>query len=849
MNDSEAHPSALAVPRTEEPAPAAARELEAAAPRRRGLHGLPPLLSIVAGTLSLVVPLGWCGLWAPYELEMADLSRRIAVTVHGASALAIEGASNVVPILADLGKGQLPFSSVALGFQIFGLSDWAGRLPIALWALLGLAATYLVVARFVDRIAALYAALVLATTPLYFLQARTMLGDGVTAGAVALAAVGLCFAVFRPELERRGRLAWAALALLALGAGFTSRGVLFGVACPALGVGLGWVVWRLSGARCADRTSDVLGAVSAALGAIALGVGFWVLTSGSPALYLELLGAKVDAATKLPTHDAVLHQLGFGLLPWSAIAPFAIAIALRHPAATTAEAALRICLVNVFLVAVLAHGVSAPFIGTLPFVGTFALAALVGIAFRDIELHSLTTRLLALATAALLIVFYADLREAPEQSLAAFGVKGAEFPESFADAAKLWMKFGVLGCLALMLLGFAEVPAVALSRVFTRDSDYVRWARRLASAWNGKLLWALGLLSVALGALPILIWLESRGVAVPVIGSLGAYRGLARLAFTVIPTLVVAPFAVWLARDLLGVLVSWLPMPRARLALAGFVAFGLASSLGYYPALASHLSPRNVFESFQARAKPGDALAVLGQAARVAPYYATGQVHTPKSARDGLDWLLASGEQRRWLVLAARDLGQLDQLYRERTNPPQNLPILDAQSSEVLLASNQLAPGEVNQNPLEAWVSSERPVPERPLSGVDLNGQLNCLGWGITDRAGNPVDEVRTGVAYDFKIYWEVTAPLSSNWQTFIHIDGHRRRFNGDHDTLQGKYPFRFWRKGDFITDVYVMELEPHFSGATYQVYFGLFSGDKRLAVRSGKHQDDRIMAGPLVVR
>lgn len=843
------HPSALAVPGPEAPAPVASREVEAAARPRRGIHWLPPIAAAVAGTLSLLVPLGWSGLWAPHELEIADLSRRIAVALHGASGLALDGGNNSVPILSELGKGQLPFSLVALGFQVFGLSDWAGRLPIALCALIGLGATYLLVARFIDRVAGVYAALVLATTPLYFIQARTMLGDGVTVGAVALATLGACSAIFRSDGGRRARLGWSALALVGLAAGFASRGLLFGVACPALGVGLGWAVWRLSGARCPDRTSDVIGALSTVLGAIALGVGCWVLMAGTPALYLELLGAKVDAASKLPTHDAVLQQLGFGLLPWSAIAPFAIAVTLRLSLAPTPEAALRICLVNVCVVAVLVHGASSPFIGALPFVGTFALAAIVGIAFRDIERLGLTTRLLALATAALLIVFYADLREAPEHSLAAFAVKGADFPESFASDAKAWMKYGALGCLALMLLGFSDLPAVAASQLFGKDSDYARWSQKLRTAWRGKLLLSVGVLSIVLGALPVLILLEGRGVRVPLVGSLGAYRGAARVAFSVIPLLLAAPFAVWLARDLVGVFLSWLPVPRGRLAFAGFVAFGLTSSLGYYPALAAHLSPRNVFESFQSRAKPGDALAVLGQAARVAPYYATGQVHTPKAAREGLDWLLASTEQRRWLVLAARDLGQLENLYRQRVNPPANLPILDAKSSEVLLATNRLGPGETNQNPLAAMLSATRPNPERPLTGVDLNGQLNCLGWGVTDRDGRPVDQVRAGVPYDFKIYWEVTAPITSNWQTFIHVDGHRRRFNGDHDTLQGKYPFRLWQKGDFITDVHVMELEPHFAGATYQVYFGLFSGDKRLAVRSGKHQDDRIMGGNLVVR
>jgi hypothetical protein len=303
-----------------------------------------------------------------------------------------------------------------------------------------------------------------------------------------------------------------------------------------------------------------------------------------------------------------------------------------------------------------------------------------------------------------------------------------------------------------------------------------------------------------------------------------------------------------LARDVLGAFLRWLPVPRARLGCAAFAGFALALSLGYYPALAAQLSPRDVFESFRHRAKPGEPLAVLGQAATVAPYYARAAVHTPKNAREGLDFLLAAGNERRWLVFGAKDLGTLNQLYRQRVAPPVNLPVVDAISSEVLLASNQLLPGETNANPLSLWISSQRPAPQHPLD-VDLNGQLRCLGWALTERDGTPVTEASTGQPYDFRIYYEVTAPVTGNWKTFIHIDANGRRFNGAHDTLQGKYPFRFWAKGDFVTDVHPVEFEPHFAGTTYQVYFGLFSGNKRMAVKHGKHTDNRIVGGPLFIR
>lgn len=844
MNDTEAHSPALGVSAG---VPAGRELTEQARPLsgKRRLALWPASLAALVSALSLLLPLGWSGLWAPHELEMADFSRRIAVALHGAEALLVVGAENAAPTLSELGKGQLPFSSVAIGFQLLGLSDWAGRLPLALWALAGLACTYWLVSLLADRVAAAYAALALATTPLYFLHARTMLGDGVTLAASAIATAGLGLCVFRA-----GRVAsWAAaglVALVGLLAGFGARGVLLGVAVPALGVGLAWLIWRLSGCPSPGRKNDVAGALSLAVGLLAVGVGVWVIQSGSPDLYLELLGAQLNEPRKLPTHDAVLHQLGFGLFPWSAIAPFAVAIAFGKASDGGPRSALRLCLLGVLTAGLGLHGLLAPYVGVLPFVGTFAIAALIGVGFRDADEPELRTRLLALSAAALLIILAHDLRTDPGQSLRAYALLDASFPESFTADARSWLKLGTAACLLLLLLTLGDFRANEAAPRAGEESR--RWLEWLRTARRGRLRWALGALGLVLGVLAIGARLVGRGVAVPGALWLDQRATLFTAAFALVPLVVFGPALAFLARDGLARLWVKLPWPRARVALLGIAAFGLALSLGYYPALAAHLSPRDVFESFRERAKPGEPLAVLGQAARVAPYYARAEVHTPGTARAGLDFLLEEADERRWLVFGAKDLAPLNQLYRQRTTPPANLPILDAMSSEVLLASSRLAPGEANDNPLAAWITSERPAPAYPLD-VDLNGQLRCLGWALTDRSGKPVEEPRTGERLQFQIFYEVLAPVSGSWKTFIHIDGHGRRFNGDHDTLEGKYPFRYWQQGDFIIDVYAFELEPHFAGATYDVYFGLFSGDERMRVKHGKHHENRVAGGKLTVR
>lgn len=848
MNDTEAHSPALGVataPSTDGEAVAA----RAAGERRsRWLSVGPTSVAALIALLSILLPVGWSGLWAPHELEVADFSRRIGVALHGADALSVPGGNNSVPTLTELGKGQLPFSSIALGFQLFGLADWAGRLPLALWALAGIAATFALVSRLYDRVAAAYAAAALATVPLYFLHARTMLGDGVTLAAAALATSGLGLSVFRVESRIVARIGWGLLGLVGLLAGFGARGVLIGVSVPALGVGLAWLLWRLSGRALPARTNEVAGAASLGIGLVALSVGVWVLLGRSPDLYLELLGASSRQPATLPTHDAVLHQLGFGLFPWSAFAPFAVAVALAPDGAEGERpSALRACLLSVVVVALALHGISAPYVGVLPFAGTFALAALVGVAFRDAENPARRTRLLALSAAAIFIVLLTDLRAMPEQSLRAFALTDASFPESFIRPARGWIKYGTLACVALMLLALGDLPSDR-ERLGRPGSDSRRWLDGLRAAWGGRLRWLLGVLTLSSGALALGARLAQRGVVMPSSRWLEARVDLLSGVFLAVPALVFGPPLALLLRDALGAFLRWLPMPRARLGWLAFAGFALTLSLGYYPALAAQLSPRTVFESFRHQAKPGEPLAVLGQAASVAPYYSRAAVHTPKNAREGLSFLLEAPAERRWLVFGSKELGTLNQLYRQRVTPARNLPVLDALSSEVLLASNQLLPGEVNANPLSTWITNQRPAPQHPLD-VDLNGQLRCIGWALTERDGTPVREASTGEPYDFRIYYEVLAPVTGAWKTFIHIDMGRRRFNGDHDTLEGKYPFRLWTKGDFVMDVHPVEFEPHFAGSTYQVYFGLFSGKKRMPVKRGEHSDNRIAGGPLFIR
>ncbi|HSY23692.1 MAG TPA: hypothetical protein VK841_16305, partial [Polyangiaceae bacterium] len=287
----------------------------------------------------------------------------------------------------------------------------------------------------------------------------------------------------------------------------------------------------------------------------------------------------------------------------------------------------------------------------------------------------------------------------------------------------------------------------------------------------------------------------------------------------------------------------------AGLALGGGVV-GFVLCFFYYPALANQLSPKEVFEGYR-RECPDGPLALLGVGGRTSAYYAGGQPQTLTDPNGAFQWLSADPNgPRRCLALKAEELPKINQLWRQHEHDPKaNVAVVDARSSQILLAASSLQSGEKNQNPLDSIVLAEPPHPSRPLD-VNMDDKLQVLGIDIVDESGRIVESVVAGQTYILKTYYRVLAPVTSEWEAFIHIDGYRRRHNGDHKPMNGKYPMSLWLPGDLLVDEHEFKLEPNFSAGTYDVYFGLFVGDTRMKVLSGPNDgDNRINGGHLRVQ
>lgn len=850
----------------------AQREKAPADARQRGAALFVPLTAAAIAIAYLFGPLRSLGIWDPYELDAADLARRIAIGVfpRGGSAadpLWQPGAQNALPTLTDLRMGELPFTSMALAFRLFGLHEHTGRLPLACWGLAGALAVYALVARLVDRRAGLYAAAALVTMPLYFLHARTMLGDIVTMAALALALAGLGGAL----LDRGAvvRALWAALGVLGLVAGYLSRGLLIGVAIPALSVALTALVLETGARQIAGVTrrgypSFVLAGVLGGAGGFAALHGLQLLAAARPGddVLRDLGFAIVARAPTEATFDLPLRDLGHGLFPWSAFLPFAVARLLRAPSipgedeqaalASERETGLRVLLLVALGVGLATYAIIGPRAGALPWSGPAILAAAAGIAIRDYERGAPPSRAIALAVPVIGAVLYLDMKRMPEKALAAFALDRPAFPQSFQPQGERILLWSLVLFAALLALAWFEDPEPRARRgpvqwVDDTATAYVEGARSLAEVWAGNLLFVAIVIEAALVGLAAMVFFGRRLGWAPVERMPKLFADASVNVWWAFPVAVAAaPIVYLVVRDGFRALLSAARVPRALAALLGALLAGGALSFGYYPALAAQLSPKEAFETLSKLAGPGEPLGLLGVRARAAQYYGTGEVTSLADPTRAYEWLAEGGDQRRWLLFKAEDLARLNAIHRRHRGV--NLHVLDGRSSQILLASS--APGGApDQNPLAGIVLDAPPAPLAHPVDASFRGELTALGWEVHDEHGRPADAVVPQTRYHLRFYFRVEEPISGNWKAFVHIDGFGRRYNGDHAVAGGRYPMSLWSPGDVIVDDLPFQLEPNFLPGDYTVFFGFFSGETRYAVTRGSAQENRVNGGPLRVR
>jgi len=199
---------------------------------RRDLLLLTVLLGLLFG-----FALGSRSLWSPDEGRYAEIPREM-----------VASGDYVTPRLNGVKyfeKPPLVYWIESATIHLLGLNEWALRLPIALAALLGCLGVYAAGRRLFNRRTGLLAAALLATSPLYYILARTITLDMVLSVLVSLALLAFLVGVREPAGPQRRWLLWifyalAALAVLAKG--------LIGLVIPGMIIGC-WILvlndWRI----------------------------------------------------------------------------------------------------------------------------------------------------------------------------------------------------------------------------------------------------------------------------------------------------------------------------------------------------------------------------------------------------------------------------------------------------------------------------------------------------------------------------------------------------------------------------------------------------------------------------
>ena len=170
---------------------------------------------------------------------------------------------------------------------------------------------------------------------------------------------------------------------------------------------------------------------------------------------------------------------------------------------------------------------------------------------------------------------------------------------------------------------------------------------------------------------------------------------------------------------------------------SGGAVVGFVLCFFYYPALANQLSPKEVFESYR-HVCPGAPLALLGVGGRTAAYYA-GRTAADAERSDERLQLARGGRLGPAPVPGHEGRGAAEaQPAVARAQSPgarTNLPVLDARSSQILLAASSLGPGREEREPaLGRWSLTALPHPQRPLD-VNMDDKLEVLGVDIARRA------------------------------------------------------------------------------------------------------------------
>jgi Dolichyl-phosphate-mannose-protein mannosyltransferase len=774
---------------------------------RAALGRVPTWAWALAFSLALCLPrLGSFGFWDPSELKLAEQAREIA----SSDQIFDPTVGGRYPA-----RPPLDLSLAALGIKLFGASELGARLFFALAALGALMAVYWAGAGLLRRRAALLATLVLGTTPIFVLEARQLTSDAPLIAALALALGALGRYAWPPGGRRRRRD--LLLGVIGLGAGGLAGGALSGVVLPLLALVatlvVGYGLLPVPAAATDDGTGPLAEAGIGPDVAAELPFGTSTWRPGARGFWAFTLFAVLG-----------LVLLGFGMSHVVAGKYSSLLGGVPRAGAPTHsfEALVRELGFGLFpWSAVAVFALARPLIRLD---GDTAAGSRTNPRLAFVELYLLLFAGLGFAFSSYLDIVLGDARYV---ALPAIALAVGAFLDEALEGLRPEPVAGLLMAMGTMIVArdfFLAPEDLASVHLFEK----VHWPATVAV---GNLVLAVGFLA----ALGVYAGLAARG------------RALGRIAASDPPP--ARRFRRAASRLFVGIGRYGL---QGAVACAIFFAFFLAQRI--VPVLSTHLSFKPVLESYARFARNGEKIGRYRVEGHGSSFYGR-ETLIDLPTQDRVVAFLRD-RQRVFALVAADELAALDAALKQAQVP---YFAVDASSSRFLLLTNQLAPGQRDDNPLlkDVWTP--------PLaSGGPATNDKPPWSWRVPISAtfGDAIElvgadfpaSVRRPGKVPLDLIFKVKARPPGGFKIFVHFDGPAApRVIGDHDPVNHAFPTSFWLPGEYVrdhseTDVPLMTTP----AGTYVVYIGFWPGGegKRLKITEGPNDGvDRVRLGSLEIK
>lgn len=136
---------------------------------------------------------------------------------------------------------------------------------------------------------------------------------------------------------------------------------------------------------------------------------------------------------------------------------------------------------------------------------------------------------------------------------------------------------------------------------------------------------------------------------------------------------------------------------------------------------------------------------------------------------------------------------------------------------------------------LKTFILTKKPKIQFKIN-ANFENKIMLLGLDVS----RPI--LRKGGIVDIRFYFQCLAPMSKDWQIFIHLDdvrtGGRQRSHGDHHPVFGQFKTTKWKPGMIVVDVKRMRLHPAFMDNQAILWMGWYIGGQRLKILPGVPTD-----------